>query len=107
MPWYSPKDSTPREQCPCCGWVTLPERGTSLICPICFWEDDAFVGNKLDELSICNKLTLCKARKNFELFGACDRKMLNHVLPVEERSVFEYRPLPMIGSVINEKSSEC
>ncbi len=94
MPWYSPKDPTPREQCPCCGYVTLPERGMSLICPVCYWEDDAFVGDRLDERSLCNKMTLCEARSNFAAIGACDRKMLPHVLAVEERGRFAWRPLP-------------
>lgn len=94
MPWYTPEDPTPREQCPCCGYISLPERGMSFICPICFWEDDAFIGNRLDERSLCNKRTLRRAWANFVAIGACDPKMLAHVLPVGERSKFGYRPLP-------------
>jgi len=93
MPWYEPEDDTPREQCPCCGFVSLAERGTSLICPVCFWEDDAFVGNLLDERSMCNKTTLRQARKNFARFGACSLAMLKNVVSVEERIHFEFRPL--------------
>jgi hypothetical protein len=26
--------------CPCCGFVTLPERAGYEICPVCLWEDD-------------------------------------------------------------------
>ena len=26
--------------CPCCGYLTLDERGRHGICPVCFWEDD-------------------------------------------------------------------
>ncbi|WP_328859368.1 CPCC family cysteine-rich protein [Streptomyces sp. NBC_00306] len=26
--------------CPCCGYVTLAERGSHEICAVCFWEDD-------------------------------------------------------------------
>ncbi|MFF1770133.1 CPCC family cysteine-rich protein [Streptomyces sp. NPDC058249] len=26
--------------CPCCGFLTLDERGSYEICPVCFWEDD-------------------------------------------------------------------
>ena len=93
MPWYEPKDPTPREQCPCCGYVTLPERGMSLICKVCFWEDDAFVGDRLDECSVCNKMSLREARFNFAAIGACDQNMLKHVVAVEERSRFVRRPL--------------
>ena len=93
MTWYEPKDRTPREQCPCCGYVSLPERGMSLICPVCFWEDDAFVGDRLDQRSICNKMTLGEGRINFATFGACAANMIEHVVSVGERSQFDYRPL--------------
>jgi hypothetical protein len=94
MPWYAPKDPTPREQCPCCGYVTLPERGTSLICPVCFWEADVFVCDRSDERSACNKMTLREARSNFAAFDACDRNMLPYVVALRERSRFFRRPIP-------------
>ena len=86
MAWYEPKDWTPREQCPCCGYISLPERGMSLICRVCYWEDDAFIGNSLDERSQCNHMTLREARANFAAFGACDREMLKHVASEAERA---------------------
>ena len=95
MPWYAPQDSTRREQCPCCGYITLPQRGKSLICPVCYWEDDALVGDRLEERSVCNKVTLRQGRANFVAFGACDRGMLIHVVPSEQRSQFARRPLPV------------
>jgi hypothetical protein len=67
----------------------------SLICRVCFWEDDAFIGNELDEYSLCNKMTLRKARANFIEIGACDAQMLVHVLPVHERERFRYEPLSL------------
>jgi len=94
MKWYEPADPTPRHQCPCCGYVTLAERGMSLICKVCFWEDDAFVGDRLDEPSVCNHMTLRQGRANFATFGACDRARLEHVVPVAERARFVRRPLP-------------
>jgi hypothetical protein len=66
----------------------------SLICPVCFWEDDAFVGDRSDERSLCNKMTLRQGRANFAAFGASDREMLIHVVPPEQRSQFARRPLP-------------
>jgi hypothetical protein len=67
----------------------------SLICKVCFWEDDAFVGNRLDERSLCNnKMTLREARSNFVAIGACDRAMLPHVVAIDERAQFFCRPLP-------------
>lgn len=28
------------EECPCCHYKTLTERGQYEVCPVCFWEDD-------------------------------------------------------------------
>ena len=93
MEWYEPNDSSRPVQCPCCGYVSLPERGMSLICRVCFWEDDAFVGDVLDCDSLCNHMTLRQARSNFIEIGACDPRMLGHVIPPSERVQFERRPI--------------
>src|SRR5262245_61007895 len=66
----------------------------SLICHVCFWEDDALVGDRLDEPSVCNHMTLRYGRANFAAFGACDRELLKHVVPTAERSRYDWRPLP-------------
>ena len=49
--WYEPDDPAPREICPCCDYLSLPERGNDLICPICFWEDDGGDVDALDRRS--------------------------------------------------------
>ena len=36
--------------CPCCGFLTLPERGGYDICPVCFWEDDGQDDHDADEV---------------------------------------------------------
>ena len=87
--WYEPADPTPRHECPCCDYVSLAERGNFLICPICFWEDD---GSDLDEEPGGNGVTLREARANFRQIGACEPKMLKHVLPVEARRQYVYKP---------------
>ena len=91
--WYSPKDPTPREQCPCCDHISLAERGNYLICRVCFWEDDGQDVDQLDMPSGPNHgVTLREGRRNFREFGACERAMLKHVAGKEERMQFEYRP---------------
>ena len=91
--WYSPDDPTPRHQCPCCDYISLQERGNYLICPICYWEDDGQDIDKLDESSGPNHgMTLREGRTNFLTIGACDEKMLQHVLAIDERSQFEHQP---------------
>ena len=91
--WYKPADPTPREQCPCCDYISLPERGNYLICRVCFWEDD---GQDLGELDLesgpNHGITLREGRANFREFGACEREMLKHVVQEEERSEYEHRP---------------
>ena len=90
---YEPKDRTPRHRCPCCDYITLPERGKFLVCRICFWEDDGLDIDPLDEPSGANNgITLREGRANFAEFGACEREMLRHVIPAGKRSEYEHRP---------------
>jgi len=86
--------------CPCCGCLTLDERGEYDICPVCFWEDDAYIvidsggikgirvnGDITDEglLDIPSGandgLTLREGRENYRKFGACEKSMKKHVRP--------------------------
>lgn len=91
--WYEPADPTPRHQCPCCDYISLPERGNYLICRICFWEDDGQDIDQLDEPSGPNHgITLREGRANFAEFGACERDMLRHVIAPEYRAEYEHRP---------------
>lgn len=90
---YSSEDLTPREQCPCCDYISLPERNNYLICPICFWEDDGQNLDKIDESSGPNHgITLREGRKNFREFGACERAMIKNVISEKERESYEYKP---------------
>jgi Cysteine-rich CPCC len=89
MEWYKPKDQTLREQYPCCDYISLAERGNFLICKICFWEDDGLDVNEPDVPSASNHgITLREGRRNFENFGACEKEMLEHVLPAAEQKKF-------------------
>ncbi len=93
LTWYEPDNpSTHLEQCPCCDYISLPERFSYLICPICFWEDDGIDVDRLDSTSGPNHMTLRQGRANFLAFGACDTEMLKNVLPVSNRSAFQHRP---------------
>ncbi|TYC53225.1 hypothetical protein FMN52_19090 [Marinobacter sp. BW6] len=91
--WYEPEDPTPREQCPCCDYISLAERGNFLICPICYWEDD---GQDVDELDVesgpNHYITLRQARNNFGEFGACEIEMKKYVLPEKERGNYQHKP---------------
>ena len=91
--WYAPEDPTPKHRCPCCDHVSLPERGSFLICPVCFWEDD---GQHLDALDIRSGpnhgITLREGRENFVELGAYRKEMVKHTCSVQERSRFEFKP---------------
>ena len=72
---------------------TLGERMSYEICELCFWEDD---GQDLDALDMASGpnhgLTLRESRDNFLNYGACDRRMVKHVLSSSELEHFEHRP---------------
>ncbi|WJG09347.1 CPCC family cysteine-rich protein [Aliiglaciecola sp. LCG003] len=92
LDWYEPKKNTNLvEQCPCCDYFTLSQRASYLICPICFWEDDGVDVNAQDNYSGPNHMSLRQGRQNFIQIGACDPKMLEHVLSEEDRKSFHYK----------------
>lgn len=85
-------------KCLCCGYKTLDTRGEYDICPVCFWEDDAYLifteksikslyydkepieNELLDIPSGANHgLTLRQGQENYRLFGACEKEMLPYV----------------------------
>lgn len=73
-----------KEACECCGCLTVKERGSYGICPVCFWEDDGPWANPDDEIMRGGPnggLTLTEARTNYRSIGACDPRMLNAVRP--------------------------
>lgn len=97
--WYEPEDPTPRAQCPCCGYISLPQRGACLICPVCWWEDDPFVGDEIAIRSDCNRMTLSEGRANYARFGISAPEMLDRVHPTI-RPAFQRRPLPTDEEII-------
>jgi hypothetical protein len=70
-----------RYACPCCAYLTLDERGGFEICAVCFWEDDGQDDRDADIVrgGPNGSLSLTQARANFQAFGACERKSLEHV----------------------------
>ncbi|MFE5141002.1 CPCC family cysteine-rich protein [Streptomyces fagopyri] len=63
-------------RCPCCGYLTLAERGLYEICPVCFWEDDGQDNHDADRVrgGPNGRLSLTQARRNFHAMGACDER---------------------------------
>ncbi|WP_136972983.1 CPCC family cysteine-rich protein [Polyangium sorediatum] len=58
--------------CPCCGLLTLPDRGHYEICRVCDWEDDPIQSQKPDFEGGANAVSLNQARRNYAEFGTSD-----------------------------------
>ncbi|MFC4214787.1 CPCC family cysteine-rich protein [Pseudophaeobacter arcticus] len=71
---------TPHLPCHCCNCLTICARGRYEICAVCFWEDDPGQTPEFDEGG-ANPIGLAQARKNYQMIGACEPKMLPHVRP--------------------------
>jgi len=55
------------EVCPCCMYRTLDYRGEYNICPLCFWEDEGIINDKMPNLySSPNRMSLVSAQKKFK-----------------------------------------
>ncbi|MFI7597551.1 CPCC family cysteine-rich protein [Actinoplanes sp. NPDC049681] len=69
--------------CPCCGYLTLDERGGYEICPVCFWEDDGQDDHDADRVrgGPNRGLSLAQARRNFAALGASDERRQRFVRP--------------------------
>lgn len=63
--------------CPCCDYLTLPERGMYEICEVCFWEDDG-VQNP-EDYSMPNHMFLVQGQDHFLKLGACDERAVSFV----------------------------
>jgi tRNA threonylcarbamoyladenosine biosynthesis protein TsaE len=72
--------------CPCCGNLTLPERGGFDICPVCFWEDDGQDEADADVVrgGPNGMLSLTAARANYAAIGAAEQRVLPFVRPATE-----------------------
>lgn len=66
-------------ECRCCGHLSLHERGSYEVCPVCFWEDDGL--QDLERMSGPNHMTLRDGKENFNRIGACSEDSLRHVAP--------------------------
>ncbi|MGW3286485.1 CPCC family cysteine-rich protein [Streptomyces sp. NPDC001002] len=75
-------------RCPCCGFITLAERGMYEICPVCFWEDDGQDEHNADEVrgGPNHGLSLREGRRNYQEIGASserDTHLVRDPLPHE------------------------
>jgi hypothetical protein len=78
-------NASQKHQCPCCGYLTLNERGGYEICKVCFWEDDdlreIYGHPTLQRLIGPNHIHLWQGRENFLFFGVCEARFKQYVRP--------------------------
>ena len=80
-------------QCSCCDYFSLAESGKSLICPVCYWEDDTMDSTNLNldaPSDLNDDMTLREARENFNKFGAFNSKWSDIVISESERETIKY-----------------
>ena len=70
-------------RCPCCGFITLVERGAYELCRVCYWEDDGQDEHDAAEVRGGPNagLSLEQARRNFRALGACNEHCTRFVRP--------------------------
>jgi hypothetical protein len=69
--------------------------GSYQICPVCFWEDDAVQLRWPDYPGGANRTSLIEAQANYQAFGACEERSVEHVRPAadDEPMDLSWRPI--------------
>ncbi|NLR74260.1 CPCC family cysteine-rich protein [Leeia aquatica] len=85
-------------QCDCCDYFCIPAGADYEICPVCFWEQDAWGISKPDQRSGANHgLTLRQGRNNFLQLGACAARFKQHVMDESMRRHYRHVPRHIIA----------
>ena len=68
-------------KCPCCEYYTLNDEiaRSYKICPVCFWERDAFQNANPDYQVGANEVSLNQAKSNFLKYGAAEQRFVTYV----------------------------
>jgi len=88
------------QQCPCCDYFALAERGKCVVCPVCFWEDDCADPEHpdWDAASDLNEgMTLRQARRNFQTHEACKPSYAQIVIHKSERATLRVETRQISG----------
>lgn len=99
LAWFAecaPHDKQPPElplRCPCCGCLTLGERGGFEVCPVCVWEDDGQDDHDADTVrgGPNGGLSLTQARANYRRLGACCERSVGRARPPKPAEQPEHR----------------
>lgn len=70
-------------KCACCDFRTISEIKET--CPVCFWEEDFYQAENMNDANGPNMVSLNTAKKNFKTFGAIEERFKIYVRePLEE-----------------------
>lgn len=90
--------------CPCCGYKTFYNPpGSDEVCEICYWHDDLSQLRFVKETG-ANKIPLVDAQKNFQEFGAKEKRVMKFVrkpTPPDTKDQ-EWRPVDFSKDKIEE-----
>jgi hypothetical protein len=72
-------------RCACCCFFTINEIKET--CPVCFWEEDFYQQENMDDSGGPNLVSLREAKVNYKSFGATEKRFINFVRPPEKDEI--------------------
>ena len=64
-----------KARCACCGFFTIKEIAET--CPVCYWEENLYQEENLDDSDAPNYVSLKEAKENFQKFGAKKKELVS------------------------------
>jgi len=74
-----------KQQCACCLNYTITEIKET--CPVCYWEEDFYQAEHVDDNGGPNLVSLRQAKDNYKSFGAIEERFVNLVRPPEKDEI--------------------
>ncbi|WP_167944509.1 CPCC family cysteine-rich protein [Micromonospora profundi] len=96
-----------RSPCPCCGHLVHDDRpGSSLICPVCFWEDDQVQLRWPFYRGGANKVSLVEAQRNYGNLGVSETRFADKVRSPSRDEALDrgFRPIDISVDSFEETS---
>jgi hypothetical protein len=98
-----------RSPCPCCGHLVHDDRpGSSLICPICFWEDDQVQLRWPLYTGGANKPCLADSQQSYREHGVSEIRFRDKVRPATKDEPLDegFRPVDIANDNFEESGAQ-
>ena len=93
--------------CPCCGYIVFDEfPGSYDICPVCFWEDDAYQLYFVGTDGGANAVSLIEAQVFYFQVGACDPRMVSNVRKPSDSDIKDQNWFPLFNQKVDVPDPE-